>query len=152
MAFAVLLDFVLRAGKADGYEESARGPRWLYWAPVVMILLIGSLILIQPDLPDALNTVLQFVLGIFFLVYFGGSLFVVVRNYAKADTELRASRGLGLMLAGAVIGLAPLLLLFLVSLLPGDVTVPGAEYLAFGLVAVPVTFAIAAVKGGESVT
>jgi hypothetical protein len=44
------------------------------------------------------------------------------------------------------------LILFLISLLPGDVTVPGAQYMAFALVAVPVTFAIAAVKGGEAVS
>jgi len=150
MGFALLFDFVIRSGKPNGYGEGGGGPAWLYWPAVLVALLFIALVIVQPDADGAFATMIQFVVGAYFLVYFGGALFMVVRNHMKADAGLRASRGLGMMLAGAVIGLAPLTLAFLVGLLPGDVTIPGGQYWSFGLVAVPITFALAAVKGGQA--
>ncbi len=148
LGFAVLLDFVLRSGRANGYTSGGGGPRWLYWPALLIAVMLAGLNVLQPDFGGALSIVFQVMFGGFFLFYFTGSLVMVIRNHRKADPTLREARGLGLMLAGALIGLAPLTVAFVASLLPGNVTIPGAEYLAFTLVAVPVTFSLAAVKGG----
>ena len=77
----------------------------------------------------------------------GGSLLQVVRNYMGADAATRESRKMGMMLTGAVVGLAPVTANVLIGLVSPSTFIPTSQYWFLALAAIPITFALAAVHG-----
>ncbi len=75
----------------------------------------------------------------------------VVRNYTRADEATRESRALGMMLVGVMLGLLPVTLTSLVGLVSPQTVIPTGQYWFLTLAAIPVTFALAAVRGSENV-
>jgi hypothetical protein len=150
MGFAVMLAFVMRAGRPDGYEEGTIVPRWIYWPAALVALMFVALLLFEPAATSGLNVAVRTIAGLFSVAYFGAALVVVIRNYLRASGEMRASRRLGLMLVGTLIGILPLTVSSLVGLLSPSTVIPTAEYWFLTLIAIPITFAIAAVAGGGS--
>jgi hypothetical protein len=80
----------------------------------------------------------------------GGSLLQVVRNYMGADAATRESRKMGMMLTGAVVGLAPVTANVLIGLVSPSTFIPTSQYWFLALAAIPITFALAAVHGSAA--
>lgn len=150
LGFAAIAGFVIRSGKADGYQEHAGGPKWLYWPAALLALVFVTLLLLQPPATSGLNVILRTLVGLFFVGYFGAAVVLVIKNYVSADAGTRASRGLGLMLAGTLIGLLPLVLSSLVGLLSPSTVIPTSQYWVVTLIAIPIAFALAAVQGSRA--
>lgn len=150
LGFAAILGFVIRSGKTDGYQRHAGAPRWIYWPAALLALVFVLLILLQPPATSGLNVILRTLVGLFFVGYFGASLLLVIKNYVSADAGTRASRGLGLMLAGTLIGLLPMALVSLVGLLSPTTVIPTSQYWAVTVIAIPIAFALAAVRGSRA--
>jgi len=62
-----------------------------------------------------------------------------------ADGATRESRKLGMMLAGTIVGLGPLTVVFVTQLVSPSTVIPTSQYWFLALAAIPVTFALAAV-------
>ena len=74
----------------------------------------------------------------------------VVRNYMGADAATRESRKMGMMLTGAVVGLAPVTANVLIGLVSPSTFIPTSQYWFLALAAIPITFALAAVHGSAA--
>ena len=107
--------------------------------------MLVALTVFQPATSSGMNLALRLITGVLFAGYFGGSLVLMMRNYSGADAATRESRKLGMMLAGTVVGLGPLTLLFVAQLVSPSTVIPTGQYWFLALAAIPVTFALAAV-------
>ena len=56
IGLAVALDFVLRSGRPNGYEEVGGGPRWLYWPAILIALMLAVLNILNPDIQGGSRT------------------------------------------------------------------------------------------------
>ena len=114
--------------------------------------MLAILAILQPAATSGLNVVVRSIIGLFVVGYLGGSLLQVVRNYMKADGATRESRKLGMMLMGAAVGLGPVTVVSLITLVSPTTVIPTSQYWFLALAAIPITFALAAVHGSEAAT
>jgi len=150
VGFAVLTHFLLVFPKAKLLLER-RGMTWAVYAPAAVVgLLTVWLMVAQPAATSAVNVFFRAVFGLFVVGYFGASLIALIHSYVKADARDRVASGLNLLLVGAVVGLGPSLVISVVGLIAPQVVVPGARFLPLGIGVLPVTFALAAVRGERS--
>lgn len=142
---ALLLDFVMRTGTDEAYTDEKSTPKWIYWPAAGLAALLVALTVLQPATSSGMNLALRLITGVFFVGYFGGSLVLMARNYSGADSATRESRKLGMMLAGTIVGLGPLTVVFVTQLVSPSTVIPTSQYWFLALAAIPVTFALAAV-------
>lgn len=150
MGFAILLDFLTRAGSEDAYTEERITSPMVYWPAMAVAALLAGLAILQPAATGGLNVTVRAIVGIFVVGYFGMALVRVVRNFTAASASERASRQLGTMLMGAMVGLLPLTVASLITLVAPQVAIPTGQYWFLTLVAIPITFALAAVNASQA--
>lgn len=150
MGFAILLDFLIRAGKDDAYSEAPITSRMVYVPAGLVAAMLAGISIFQPAATSGLNRAVSAITGLFVVGYFGYAMVQVVRNYTQADEATRESRALGMMLFGVMLGLLPVTLTSLVGLVSPQTVIPTGQYWFLTLAAIPVTFALAAVRGSES--
>jgi len=147
VGFAVLTHFLLVFPKAKP-TLARRSIAWLIYGPAAVVGLLATWVLIVATAATSgVNVFLRVLFGLFVVGYFGASLIAFAHGYVKAAPQARAARGLNLILVGAVVGLAPSIAISVVGLVAPQIVVPGAQFLPLGVGLLPVTFAIAAVKG-----
>jgi len=147
MGLAVLTHFLLAFPKRKRVLER-RHMIWVIYGPaaVVGVLAVWAIVA-QPAATSAFNVFFRALFGLLVAAYFGTSLIALIHSYVKADARDRMASGLNLLLVGAVVGLGPSLVISLVGLIAPQVVVPGAQFLPLGIGLLPVTFALAAVRG-----
>jgi hypothetical protein len=121
---------------------------WLVYAPAAVVVCLSVWFLVaQPAATSAVNVFFRALFALFEVVYFGTSLIALIHSYVKANAQDRVASGLNLLLAGAVVGLGPSLVISLVGLVAPQVVVPGAQFIPLGIGVLPVALALAAVRG-----
>jgi hypothetical protein len=147
VGFAVLSHFLLVFPRTKRALER----RWMIWAVYSPAVVVGCLsvwfLVAQPAATSALNVFFRALFALFVVVYFGTSLTALIHSYVKADAVDRVASGLNLLLAGAVVGLGPSLVISVIGLIAPQVVVPGAQFLPLGIGVLPVALALAAVRG-----
>ncbi len=145
--FAALLHLVLVFPDRKGVI----GRRWtreLLYLPVAIVLLAG----IPVVLAGFSGVALAILGGSVVLVYGGLSVLALVHSYLRSNPVGRRDDGLHVMLAGLVVGLLPICAAVVVGMLGVRVDLlPGADYLALTLVAIPIAIAVALVRGARRV-
>ena len=124
MGFAILLDFLIRAGKDDAYSEAPITSPMVYLPAGLVAAMLVSLSIFQPAATSGLNRAVSAITGLFVVGYFGLAMVQVVRNYTRADEANRQSRALGMMLFGVMLGLLPFTLISLVGLVSPQTVIP----------------------------
>jgi hypothetical protein len=149
LGFAVLLHFLFVFLKPKQMLER-RNTIWMIYGPAIVVALLGLwLALAQPAATSGINVFFRVLFGLFIVGYFGASLIAIIHSYIRASRDDRSASGLDLILAGAVVGLVPLIVNGLVGVVAPQVVVPGGQYFFLTLVFVPVTFALAATRIGR---
>lgn len=149
IGFAVLLHFLLLFPRGTGLEPPSR--RWLVYGPAVATAVFFiALDITMPDATSGLNTFVRLLINGLIVGYFAACLIVLVRMFARATPAERSQNGTGLMLAGALLGLIPLILNGVVALVAPRVVLPGGQYYFLSLAFIPITFAIAAVRAARA--
>jgi hypothetical protein len=147
VGFAVLTHFLLVFPKTKRILER-RKMAWVVYAPAALVGCLSVWFLVaQPAATSAVNVFFRALFALFVVLYFGTSLIALIHSYVKADAQDRVASGLNLLLVGAVVGLGPSLVISLVGLVAPQVVVPGAQFLPLGIGVLPVTLALAAVRG-----
>jgi hypothetical protein len=113
-------------------------------------LFIAWRILATPEATSGLNTFAAFFIGAVILYYLISSLLAVYMAYSGASASERDSRGLNLMLIGALIGIVPPVVAVLTNTLAPQVVLPGQAYYFLFFVAVPITWSMAVLKDGPT--
>ena len=150
IGFALLLHFLLLYPRRRALLDRPSGLRFVYAPAIAVALFFVALTVLQPDATSGLNVFVRTLIGLFIAGYFVTSLVVLYRGYAAADARVRKENGLALMLAGAVLGLGPLIVSSVVGLLSPTTVLPGSRFYFLALALIPVTFAIAAVRGARA--
>jgi energy-converting hydrogenase Eha subunit C len=150
VGFAVLTHFLLVFPTA---KRTLARPKmtWAVYAPAAVVGCLTVWFLVaQPAATSSVNVFFRALFGLFVVLYFGTSLIALIHSYVRADARARVTSGLNLLLVGVVVGLGPSLLISLVGLIAPRVVVPGAQLLPLGIGVLPVTLALAAVRGERS--
>jgi len=128
--------------------------RWalgLIYAPALVIaVFLLFLIIVQPEGTSALTSISTALVSLFIVGYFGWALVTILRSFFGAGPEERSRHGLGLVLAGVIVGLLPIMLSSLLRAVAPQVVLPGVQYYALALVLIPITLSIAAVRSGRA--
>ena len=151
VGFAVLTHFLLVFPQPKR-TLTARTMTWAVYGPAVVVASLTAWLLVaQPPATSGLNVFFRALLGLVVVGYFGASLIALIHSYVRADARHRAANGLTLLLLGAVVGLGPWFVVALVGLIAPQVVIPGARlFLPLSVVVLPLTLAIAAVRGERS--
>lgn len=110
-------------------------------------LFIAYRILAAPEATSALNTFSNIFIGVIIAFYFIAALVTIYRGYSSASPEDRVNQGLNLMLIGALIGLLPSLIATVTAIFAPQVVLPGGNFYFLTLVALPITWSMAVLKG-----
>lgn len=117
--------------------------RMIFWPMILLVAMVAVLEITMPDRTTTLNMITRSLFGLFFIFYFGLALITLVRKYNKSNTGDRSSNGLSLMMVGTLVGLLPLLILFIVGLISPTTEIPGDDYAFLTLAAIPIFFYLA---------
>ena len=141
---AFLVHLLLRIPEPRAWLRKRFAMPLLYTFPTALVGFVLLMIIFTPA-----NFSPQF-LGALSGVYFGSylllSVIIMIRAFVKASTESRQIHGLRLMLYGIVLGLAPALVATISGLIAPNFSLPGATYYFFTMVAIPISFAYAALR------
>ena len=141
-AFVALARFILQYPKESSFLNGGNS-RWIYAPAAVIVLVLWVLNFVQPDSTSGLNVTINMLFFAVILFYFGLSLITLIGKYSKANTEERKSLGLNYMLLGAVLGLLPFLMFFIVNQLSPTTVLPGDDYMFLTFVFIPIFFSMA---------
>ncbi len=150
VGFAVLTHFLLVFPKKKLTLERSKMTWAVYGPAAVVAFLTLWFLVVQPTATSAVNVFFRALFGLLVVAYFGTSLIALTHSYVKAAAGDRVVTGLNLLMMGAVAGLGPSLVISLVGLIAPQVVVPGAQFVPLSIGLVPVTFALAAVRGERS--
>jgi PDZ domain len=152
LGIAALLHFLLAFPTPRPFLQRKSATGWLYGPAILLSLCVIGFSVLQPDSTSGVNiffrTAFSLLIGIYFLL----AIVVLVRRYGAASPSDRAAFGLGLMVAGVVVGLGPLLIVQVVTLLSPGTFLPGAQFYFLTLGVIPIAFAMAAVRGPRQAT
>jgi len=125
----------------------SRSNRLIYLPGLAAGLFIAYRLVALPESTDAMNTFSNIFFGVIVAFYLIASLVTVYKGYSSASPEDRASQGLNLMLIGALIGLLPSAIATVVAIFAPQVVLPGGNFYFLTLVALPITWSMAVLKG-----
>jgi hypothetical protein len=145
LSFAFLVDFLLHFPKKSSFVSSVNANKKLYGPAILLVLFFIVITILQTDASSGLNTFIRFVMLAFVVIYFGWALLIMFRNYKKASSEEKAN-GMSLMFWGAILGLVPILISFVVGNLMPTVSLPGGDYMFLTMALIPICFALAIKK------
>ncbi|MDH3491511.1 MAG: PDZ domain-containing protein [Gammaproteobacteria bacterium] len=140
LGVASLLNFLL-------VHFRSKSNRLIYLPGLAAGLFIAYRILAAPEATGALNTFSNIFIGVIVAFYFIAALVTLYRGYSSASPEDRANQGLNLMLIGALIGLLPSLIATVTAIFAPQVVLPGGNFYFLTLVALPITWSMAVLKG-----
>ncbi|MCB0636244.1 MAG: PDZ domain-containing protein [Lewinella sp.] len=141
--FALLAYFMLEFPDPRPFLQKRSAGYWLAGPAVLLGLVFVLLNAFEPEATSGLRTFVRLLLGVVVLFYFGWALISMFRSYARHSAVARQSKGLNLLLIGAVLGLVPILLAILVDTVAPQVIVPGSDYAFITLGLIPILFALA---------
>jgi hypothetical protein len=150
--FATLLHCLSVFPKPKAILQRAATTRILYAPAVAVALLFAWLFIGEPSATGAFNSVVNAIVGIYVVAYFGLALVALVHSFATASPSERSRGGLNLLLAGVVLGLVPVTVASLVSVLAPSMILPGGDFYALTLALVPIALALAVIRSGRPVS
>lgn len=139
----VLLSFAFMMAYMLEFPPQAKIPKFLFIPALVVITLVCVLSVVRPDGSGTFNMVLRLIFGVTIIFYFLGSLITLIKKYAGATSEVRSESGLNVMLAGALIGLLPIIIYFTAGVISPGINLPGNDYIFITFLAIPICFAMA---------
>ena len=142
LSFAFLVDFLLHYPKRNPAVDKANHTKMIYGPAVLLILFFLILTIMKADSTSGLNTFIRYAMLLFVVVYFGRSIIIMVRNYMGASDEEKSS-GMSLMFWGTVIGLVPILIVYVLGTLMPGTALPGEDYAFLTMTLIPISFAMA---------
>jgi hypothetical protein len=146
LGFATLLHCVAEFPKPKAILQRPQMTKVLYAPAALIALLFLWLIIFEPRGTSTLNNVVNVLVGIFVVGYFGLSLVALIHSFVKATPEERASYGLNLLLAGVIIGLAPVTIASLIQIFVPSVVPPGVDFYFLTMVLIPISLALAVMR------
>jgi len=149
LAFVALACFILQYPPKSAFLKGGDS-RWTYVPAAVIVVIIWILNFTQPDSTSTLNVTINMLFFVVILFYFGLSLLTLISKYSKANAETRTSLGLNHMLLGAILGLVPFLLVFIINRISPTTIIPGDDYLFLTFAFIPILFSMALLKDSES--
>lgn len=141
-AFVALARFILQYPLQSSFLKGGNS-RWIYAPAAVIVAIIWILNFVQPDSTSSLNVTLNILFFVVIIFYFGLALITLIGKYSKANAEERKSSGLNYMLLGAVLGLLPFLIFYIVNLLSPTTILPGNGYVFLTFSFIPIFFSLA---------
>ncbi len=150
LGFAFLLHFMLEFPTRKQWLAKASATKILYAPAVLIALLFFYLLVFQPAGTGGLNRIVNVLVGLFVVGYFGFSVIAVVGTYRKATPEERTAAGLNFMLVGIVLGLLPLIISSIVNVIAPSVVLPAVDFYFLTLVLIPIALAMAAMKQAKA--
>jgi len=141
--FASLLHLLLVFPRRKKVMEIEIAGKLIY-VPVVAFTLLG-IVNFTVGLPPYIPT--TFILGLIFVGYLALSLIALIHSFVTTPPQERAERGLNFMLAGVVVGVLPLTCMMVAGMFVRTDLIPGTDYLFLTLALIPVSFALALLKG-----
>lgn len=149
LAFVALACFILQYPPKSSFLKGGDS-RWTYVPAGLIVLIVWILNFTQPDSTDTLNVTINMLFFAVIIFYFGISLLTLIMKYSKANAETRTSLGLNHMLLGAILGLVPFLIVFIINRISPTTIVPGDDYLFLTFAFIPIFFSMALLKKSES--
>ncbi|HVT38607.1 MAG TPA: PDZ domain-containing protein [Gemmatimonadaceae bacterium] len=146
---ALLVYFLLASPSRRPFLDRPSAMKILYVPAVVVAVLFTGFSIVQPEATSAVNVFFRTVGNATLAGYFLVAIIVLFRRFSATPAADRAAHGLGLMLAGAVLGLGPLLVSGIVNLVSPSTVLPGAQYWFLPLGLIPIAFSIAAVRSAR---
>ena len=117
--------------------------KFLYFPMILLLVIVATLEIFQPDNSGTLNMVMRLLFGAFIIGYFLIAVITLVKKYLKASQPDRTSKGLNMMLLGTLIGIIPILIYFSITTLSPGTELPGNDYVFITFLAIPIFFTIA---------
>ena len=148
-AFVALARFILQYPPQSSFLNGGNS-RWTYAPAGLIVLIVWILNLTQPDSTSTLNVTINMLFFAVIIFYFGISLLTLISKYSKANAETRTTLGLNHMLLGAILGLVPFLIVFIINRISPTTIVPGDDYLFLTFAFIPIFFSMALLKKSES--
>jgi len=147
-AFASLLHLLLVFPRRKRVMEKKNAEKLIY-VPVVAFAL-GGILRIIPGFPAGrmLNFATIF-LGLIFVGYLALSIVALIHSFVTAAPQERAEEGLNYMLVGVLIGVLPLTIMMVAGLFDVPTDFPGSDFLFLTLLLIPISFALALLKGAR---
>lgn len=150
LGFGALLHLLMVFPKRKAFLGMAHAAKVLY-APIALIALFSLWqYIIVAQRTGTFNTVVNVIYGVFSVVYLGLALVALIHSFVKATPDERSRYGLNLMLAGLLIAVLPVIIVWLVSIFAPNVIVPGSDFLILTAVFIPITMALAVMKAGPA--
>lgn len=144
---SILYFLLVHTGSA--YLGRANAKRMLYAPGLAVGLFISWRILATPEATDALNTFASFFVGGVALFYLIASLLTVYKSYSAASPAERDSKGLNLMLLGALVGMLPPLVSITSGIVAPQLVLPGQAFYFLSFVLIPITWSMAVLKNAS---
>ena len=144
--FVLMLHFLLLFQKRKHFLERPDAWKWVY-IPGVGAAALGIILDFLGPGSGILANILTIVMGIILLAYMVSSIAAMVHTYVRTTPAERTEFGLTYVLWGVIVGLVPIGLMLVVSMLGGYP--PGGEYYYLALFLIPVAFAVALLKAGR---
>lgn len=146
MGFATLLHTLAVFPKRKAILERSWMTIVLYAPAVLIAALFAWLIAFEPASTSSLNRLVNALVGTFVVAYFGLSLAALMHSWVTATPRDRERLGLNPLLAGILLGLAPVTVASLIGILAPSVILPGSDFYFLALVLVPITLALAVMR------
>jgi len=150
LGVAALLHFLLIFPKRSAYLDKANAKRMLYAPGLAVGLFLAYRILATPEATSALNTLTTVFVGVVVAFYLLSCLVTIYKSYSGSSAAERDSQGLNLMLIGTLAGLILPLVTIILSILAPQAVLPGQSFYFLTFVLIPITWSMAALKGGDS--
>ncbi len=144
--FATLVHCLAEFPRAKAILQKPHMTKVLYAPAALMALFFLWLIIFEPRGTTTLNNVANVLAGIFVVGYFGLALVALIHSFVKATAQERSKYGLNLMLAGVIIGLAPVTIASLIQIFAPSVLLPGVDFYFLTMVLIPITMALAVMR------
>lgn len=141
-SFTALAIYMLRYPPESSFLSS-KNSKLLYIPMLVLLAIIVILEVVKPDNSGTLNMVMRLLFGIFIIGYFLIAVITLIKKYARTSSAERQSKGLNLMLIGAIIGIVPILIYFTIGTLSPGTELPGNDYVFYTFAAMPICFTLA---------
>lgn len=146
---AALLHFLLAFPSRQPVLKRAFGTSVVYGPAAVFALLSIGAAVVRPPFTSPMMVLLRLIEGLLYVGYFITAIVVLVRRFVTAPAVDRWTRGPGLMLGGAVVGLVPFLAVLVVMMVSPKALEPWSEYTFLTLGLIPITFAMAVVQSAR---
>lgn len=146
-SFVFLVKFLMHYPDEKAFMKKKNANLILFGPAILLALVFTGLNFLQPDSTQGLRSIINILIPAIILFYFVWAIVLMIQNYNKASTDIRKSKGLGMMLLGVVLGLLPVAVLILIQAVSPSTIIPGNDYAVLFFALIPISFALALRKG-----